>query len=232
MSRSLFTATLLSCIVLVLAFCCQLTIAQEETTTTTSTKLVVYHQKDGEYIKRGEIVGLPGAPEYVAANNEVVSFKKESDVFYQVKVKDERTGNIILSTIKMCQMVASDWSDEFTLHLNEDNQFYYLSYYAGSNECPDNIEYPITTKPFTTRVNVVQAVPAPKPMLGNFGAQKAKPKTNKATAEVNDEVPDAKEIEEKTFFQKYWYVLLGGAFLIMSIGSGPEPAAPPAAPRR
>lgn len=71
-----------------------------------------------------------------------------------------------------------------------------------------------------------------RPMLGNFGAQKAKPKTNKATAEVNDEVPDAKEIEEKTFFQKYWYVLLGGAFLIMSIGAGPEPAAPPAAPRR
>lgn len=67
-------------------------------------------------------------------------------------------------------------------------------------------------------------------MLGNFGAQKAK--STKTTAAVNDEVPDAKEIEEKTFFQKYWYVLLGGAFLIMSIGSGPEPAAPPAAARR
>ncbi|CAO3648843.1 unnamed protein product [Mucor hiemalis] len=161
MSRSLLTTALLSCIVLVLALFCQLTIAQEETTTT-STHLVVYHQKDGEYIKRGEIVGLPGAPEYIPANNEIVEFKKESDVYYQVKVKDERTGDIILSTVKMCQMVASDWSDEFTLHLNEDNQFYYLSYYAGSNECPENIEYPITTKPFTTRINVVQAVPAPK----------------------------------------------------------------------
>jgi hypothetical protein len=37
-------------------------------------------------------------------------------------------------------MVASDWSDEFTLHLDEDHQFYYYSYYAGSDYCPQDIE--------------------------------------------------------------------------------------------
>lgn len=72
-----------------------------------------------------------------------------------------------------------------------------------------------------------------RPLLGNFGAQKAKPKTNKPTVAVNDEVPDNKEIEEKTFFQQYWYVLLGGAFLIMSIGStAPETAGAAAPPAR
>lgn len=79
---------------------------------------MIYHQKDGEYIRRGEIVGLPGAPEYVPANNEIVSFKKESDVFYQVKVKDERTGNIILSTVKMVRRrssmgFSSEWLKEY-----------------------------------------------------------------------------------------------------------------------
>ena len=54
---------------------------------------------DGEYIKRGEIVGLPGVPEYIPTDNEVVDYKTEE--FYQIKVKDERTGKIILSSVRM-----------------------------------------------------------------------------------------------------------------------------------
>lgn len=37
-------------------------------------------------------------------------------------------------------MVASDWQDKFTLHLDEDNQFYYLSYYPESNYCQEKLE--------------------------------------------------------------------------------------------
>lgn len=37
-------------------------------------------------------------------------------------------------------MVASNWSDEFVLNLDENNQFYYFSYYAGSDYCEQNIK--------------------------------------------------------------------------------------------
>jgi hypothetical protein len=65
------------------------------------TKLTVYHQKDGQYIKRGEIVGLPGVPEYISADNEIVDFKDSKDAFYQIKIKDDRTGNVFLQSVKM-----------------------------------------------------------------------------------------------------------------------------------
>lgn len=60
----------------------------------------MFHQKNGEYIKRGEIIGLPGVPEYIPASNEIVEFSSKDD-FYQIKVRDERTGKVVLSSVKM-----------------------------------------------------------------------------------------------------------------------------------
>jgi hypothetical protein len=66
-----------------------------------------------------------------------------------------------------------------------------------------------------------------RPLVGNFAAQKkAQPKSKKPVATVNDEVPDNKEIEEKSFFQKYWYLILGGVMLLMSAGGAPPEGAP------
>ncbi|KAG2234550.1 hypothetical protein INT48_000453 [Thamnidium elegans] len=206
MSRSSITLLLLS----LLALACQVTLAQVETPSTT---LTVFHQKNGDYIKRGEIIGLPGVPEYIPASNEIVEFSSKDD-FYQIK----------------CQMVASDWHDEFILNLDEDNQFYYFSYYPESNYCQENTEYPVTTKAFNTTVIVVTPVTAPKPLIGNFGSQKKALPKSKTASSVNDQVPDEKEIEEKTFFQKYWYLILGGGFLLMNLIAAPEPPATAAAP--
>lgn len=61
----------------------------------------MYHQKNGQYIKRGEIVGLPGYPEYIPTNNEIVEFKSNKDTYYQIKLKDERTGNVLLQSVRM-----------------------------------------------------------------------------------------------------------------------------------
>ncbi|CEP11619.1 hypothetical protein [Parasitella parasitica] len=193
---------------LAILFICQLALAQEESE---------------QYIKRGEIVGLPGLPEYIPSNNEIVEFKSKKDEYYQIKLKDERTGNVLLQSVKMCQMVASNWSDEFVLNLDENNQFYYFSYYASSNYCPQDIEYPIFTKPFTTLINIKTPILGPKPLIGNFASQKKTQSTSKKpTVKVNDEIPDDKEIEEKSFFQKYWYLILGGVLMLMTMGSAPE----------
>lgn len=63
----------------------------------------------------------------------------------------------------------------------------------------------------------------PRPLIGNFAAQKkAQPKSKKPTVKVNDEIPDDKEIEEKSFFQKYWYLILGGVLMLMTMGGAPE----------
>ncbi|KAI9476069.1 MAG: hypothetical protein EXX96DRAFT_575663 [Benjaminiella poitrasii] len=208
-----------------LIFACRLTKAQEELQTSPTTNLTVYHQKDGEYIKRGTIAGLPGVPEYYPTENEIVSFKKNS--FYQIKLKDESTGKVYLQTVKMCQMVASDWNDEFILHLDENGNFYHADYYALFNDCFDEtIEYPVTTKPFTSTLRVIQPIVGPKPFIGQFvgGAsqQKKTQQSSNLKVDINDEIPEHTEIAEKSFFQKYWYFILGGLFLLTTL-AGPAP---------
>lgn len=37
-------------------------------------------------------------------------------------------------------MVTSDWNDEFILHLDENNKFYHVDYYATEDECPVKLE--------------------------------------------------------------------------------------------
>ncbi|KAI7906650.1 uncharacterized protein BX663DRAFT_497190 [Cokeromyces recurvatus] len=240
MSRSSLIIKFFNFLVITLLLVSHITTAQKEEIkeqeAITNTNLTVYHQKDGQYIKRGIIVGLPGVPEYHPTKNEIVDFQKGS--FYQIKVKDERTGKIYIQSVKMCQMVDSDWNDEFILHLDENNIFYHVDYYASSNDCSEEtIKYPITTKPFTSVIRVVQPIAGPKPLIGHFGGsasqhKKTQSKSKKPTAVINDEIPEHTEIEEKSFFQKYWYLILAGMFLLTSLAGSAPPEDSPSANRR
>lgn len=37
-------------------------------------------------------------------------------------------------------MVASDWNDEFILHLDENNDFYHLDYYSTAKDCEEKVK--------------------------------------------------------------------------------------------
>ncbi|CEI89359.1 hypothetical protein RMCBS344292_03722 [Rhizopus microsporus] len=213
--------------VLFLTFICHFAIADEDTVS----RLSVYHQKNGNYIRRGDIVGLPGTAQYVPSDNEIVEFSDPKEMYYQIKVKDENTNNIYTSTVKLCQMVASDWNDQFILHLDENNEFYHLDYYSTAKDCDDKLNFPITTKPFKPHIKVVKAAPGPKPLLGNFDAQTKQQNSKKPTVNVNDQAPQGKEAEEKSFFQKYWPYILFGGMVLMSVGGDPNAGNQPAARR-
>lgn len=64
-----------------------------------------------------------------------------------------------------------------------------------------------------TRINILPIGHGPSPKLNS----RAPPQVD---AEGREVVPE--EQQEKTFFQKYWYVLLGLAFVLMSGGGGKE----------
>ncbi|KAI8993710.1 hypothetical protein BDB01DRAFT_341117 [Pilobolus umbonatus] len=205
---------------------CQLCNAEEQVHNTEGQDaLSIYHLKDGLYVKRGEITGLHGIPEYVPAKTEIVDFKDAKDPFYHVKIKNERTGDITLSSVKVCQLISSEWRDQFTLHLNEDNEYYYFDYYSASDDCAETIQWPVTNKPFTSYIRVVKPAQGPKPKSGNFASQKK----TKPSVQVNDEIP-SDEVEEKSFYQKYWLYILGAVMLLITMnGPAPEtPSRPPA----
>ncbi|CAO3702958.1 unnamed protein product [Rhizopus stolonifer] len=213
--------------------------------------LSIYHSKQGNFIKRGEIVGLPATPQYVPSDNELVDFKNPKEMFYQIKVKDETTGNIHVSSVKLCQMVASEWNDEFiciwmktmnfiisiiiqrlmivktkssgrvmelTILVSRIYKTIYNQYKGGQ-----------TQQEFkSTRLMKERFKQKSRPLLGNFESQaKKQQNTQKPTVNVNNQAPEMKELEEKSFFQKYWAYILFGVMMLLTMGGDNSQAAPP-----
>ncbi|CAO3585523.1 unnamed protein product [Absidia cylindrospora] len=134
----------------------------------------------------------------------------------------------------ICHLKASNFADQFRIHLDHQQRIYHVDYYADSFDC-QHITESGKTEPFTSDIQIIKAVDGAKPVLGQVnGKQKsqttAKPTRQRQAADNEGEGRDEEDEEEKTFFQKYWYLLLAGAFMLMSNAMAPpEPAQ---APRR
>ncbi|KAL1931598.1 hypothetical protein VTP01DRAFT_9741 [Rhizomucor pusillus] len=188
-------------------------------------KLSVYHKHGNDYVKRGEITGLPHSPVYTPNSREThVKTTFDAKTLYQVKVRDEETDRIVLTTVKYCQLVASDYQDEFRVHLDDQDNVYHIDYYTLNSECPVSGTQEVTPKSTKSTVKIVRADAAPRPVLGGKGGGAA------TTAKTRQQVPTGQRTEEgeiiyeeeKSFFQKYWYLLLAGLLILMS-SSAPPP---------
>ncbi|KAJ8663467.1 hypothetical protein O0I10_000708 [Lichtheimia ornata] len=188
-------------------------------------KLLVYHNHDGTYKKRGEITGSPSSLVYTSTIQD--DGIDVSSALYQVKVRNEATDQIILSSAKTCQLVASNWADEFRIHFDDQNQVYHIDYDAQSNACTD-IELPVKTprKPATV-VKIERHTIGAKPMLGQFGgkaaSQQAPAQQQPRPSGKAGEMEELPVEEEKTFFQKYWYLILAGGLMLVNSMAAPPP---------
>ncbi|KAI7848743.1 hypothetical protein BDC45DRAFT_522645 [Circinella umbellata] len=170
-------------------------------------KLHVYHKQGADYKKRGEIVGLPQTPSYIATTQD--NTIELNSPLYQIKIRDETTDRVILSSVKACQLVNSDWNDEFRIHLDDEKRVYHVDYYAEGDTCESNIELPYKGESkFVSKVFIERPALGPKPFLGQHGSSKSSQPQTQAKQQggggkenSEDEMPIE---EEKTFFQKYW----------------------------
>ncbi|KAF9361685.1 hypothetical protein BGX34_006976, partial [Mortierella sp. NVP85] len=58
-----------------------------------------------------------------------------SVAFYQIQLRDEVRGWKAMSSIKSCLLVASDFQEKITLHLDNDRQVYAFDYYTTASKC-------------------------------------------------------------------------------------------------
>ncbi|KAH8552167.1 hypothetical protein BGW37DRAFT_519702 [Umbelopsis sp. PMI_123] len=210
-------------IILLLCAVC-FTQAQDEKTSSTKPKLLVYHKltPKGDFIKRGEIVydSRKSGAAYTHTNPEQFSLDISSpNALYQVKVVDEASQDIVLSSVKSCQLAASGFRDQFIVHVNESGDFTHVDYYSIVSDCFEGA--PTESSEFTTSVEVVRPNRPIRPTLGKLTAVSQKSQ-QPAAAEEGSEAD--KPEEEKTFFQKYWYVLLGVAVMVLTSASQEPPA--------
>ncbi|KAG0167875.1 hypothetical protein DFQ28_005463 [Apophysomyces sp. BC1034] len=182
--------------------------------------LLVYHKHGDHFKKRGEIINLQEEPVYVSTHEEELQVDNPN-ALYQVKVKDERSGNIILSSVKYCQLLASDWKDEFRVHLDDADKVYHVDYFADGTGCNDQVKLPAASKPFSSRITLKKPIEGPKSLLGHSNGKSAQQKRPATKAEEQRENEPKEEEPEQSFFQKYWYLLVVGALLFLSTASPP-----------
>ncbi|KAF9300404.1 ER membrane protein complex subunit 10 [Mortierella antarctica] len=137
--------------------------------------------------------------------------------FYQIKLMDETRGWEAMSSIKSCLLVASDFQERFTLHLDQNRNVFAFDYYTSVDQCADvhSQELPLSTldKFKNTQVELLE------------GNQGPKARYNKAQAIKLDETTGQPAVE-KTFFQKYWMYILPAVIMFLFAGGEPEkPAA-------
>ncbi|KAI8084644.1 uncharacterized protein BX664DRAFT_337472 [Halteromyces radiatus] len=185
------------------------------------TTLSVYHKRGGDYLKRGDIIDIPSAPKYVPVQHGEGDLTTE---LYQVKIKNDETGHIILSSIPSCHLKASNFSDQFRIHLDDQQRVYHVDYYASTFDC-DPVTETIRTNTFNSDIQIIKMIPGAKPIQGQFnGKTKSKPVIKKQQQQ-QEGAQDEDVEEDKTFFQKYWYLILAGALMLLSNAvAPPEPS--------
>ncbi|KFH67730.1 hypothetical protein MVEG_06462 [Podila verticillata NRRL 6337] len=137
--------------------------------------------------------------------------------FYQIKLKDEIRGWEAMSSIKSCLLVASDFQERFTLHLDQNRNVFAFDYYTSVDECADehSREFPLSTldRFKNTQIELLEGTKGPKARY------------NRAQAIKLDEATGQPAVE-KTFLQKYWMYILPAVIMFLFAGGEPEkPAA-------
>ncbi|KAF8986035.1 ER membrane protein complex subunit 10 [Entomortierella lignicola] len=138
-----------------------------------------------------------------------------SYAFYQIKLKDESRGWEALSSIKSCLLVASDFQEKITLHLDQDHQVFAFNYYTAASECEDSHkkEYALNSLDQFKSVEIDLATNEVGPR-----ARFAKAQAIKIDQTGNPEA-------EKTFLQKYWVFIVPAVLILLFTGGEPEKTA-------
>ncbi|KAG0202990.1 ER membrane protein complex subunit 10 [Mortierella sp. GBA30] len=135
--------------------------------------------------------------------------------FYQIQLRDESRNWEAISSIKTCLLVASDFQEEITLHLDQNREVFAFDYYTSATTCQDDHkkEFPLKTLDHFKNVKVDLAT-------GRTG-----PKARYARAQAIKMDETGNPAVEKTFFQKYWVYIVPVVLVMLLTGGEPEKTA-------
>ncbi|KAF9949463.1 ER membrane protein complex subunit 10 [Mortierella alpina] len=135
--------------------------------------------------------------------------------FYQIKLRDESRNWEAMSSIKSCLLVASDFQEKITLHLDQNREVFAFDYYTSASECEEDHqkEFPLKTLDHFKNVSV-DLVPS-----------QSGPKARYARAQGIKMDETGNPAVEKTFFQKYWVYIVPIVLVMLLTGGEPEKTA-------